>query len=210
MVKRMKKHKATGPDGIPMEFFKWLDEKALRVVLGLINHWWNTGTFRADKLQAEVASIYKKGDPKSQSIYRPISKLPSIYKLYTPLLQIRLADAIDADILETQYGFRRKRSTSILLACVRRILDMAEASQKPIFVTFLDWEKAFDRVEQRKLFESLERMCVGPTYVAAIKLLYDIPQFRIAIGQNKSTWRTQQMGIRQGCPLSLRIFSLYL
>ena len=64
-----------------------------------------------DKLQAYIASIYKKGDPKLQSNYRPISLLSSIYKFHVALIHKRLVDAMDNDITTRQYGFRMRCNT---------------------------------------------------------------------------------------------------
>ncbi len=121
-----------------MEFFMWLDDNNRTRVLLLINKWWAEGSFPEDKLQAYIASIYKKGDPKKQENYRPISLLTSIYKLYTTLLQIRIAKAIDDDIFETQFGFRKAKSTSNPIGCIKRILERAEGTKHPIFLVFLD------------------------------------------------------------------------
>jgi len=139
----MKKNKATGPDDLPMEFYKWLDDESLEYIREVMNGWWLLGEFPEDKLQANIASIYKKGDPKKQENYRPISLLDSIYKIYASFIQTRLAEAMDKDILNTQFGFRQKRSTSTPVACIRRLLDRAEATKQQLYITFLDWEKAF-------------------------------------------------------------------
>ena len=94
IVKRLKKNKASGPDEVPMEFFKWLDESNLGRVLELLNFWWENNIFPEDKLKAYVASIYKKGDPKQQGNYRPISLLSSIYKIYAAMLQSRISQRL--------------------------------------------------------------------------------------------------------------------
>ena len=71
-----------------------------------------------------------------------------------------------------------------------------------MFLVFLDWEKAFDRVKQDKLFEALERMNIPSHFVNVIRSLYNNPQFSVRMGSQQSTWRKQSTGIRQGCPLS--------
>ena len=60
------------------------------------------------------------------------------------MIQTRMALAMDGDISRTQYRFRKAKSTSEPVACVRRIIDKAEATQNTICLTFLDWKKAFD------------------------------------------------------------------
>ena len=136
--------------------------------------------------------------------------MSSIYKVYASLIQQRLAEALDADLQRTQYGFRKSRSTVIPLACIRRILERAEASRDPCFVVFLDWEKAFDRIKQEKLVEVLERMNVPNLYVEAIRSLYQNPSFAVRVGEECSAWKTQRRGIRQGCPLSPYLFIILM
>ena len=81
-------------------------------------------------MRARVVSIFKKGDPKKLANYRPISLLNSFYKIYAALIQRRLAEAIDKELSETQFAFRKNRSTSIPIACLRRIVDRAEATKE--------------------------------------------------------------------------------
>ena len=117
-IKRCKKRKAPGPDEVPMEFFKYLNDEAIEHVRELINNWWCNGIFPEEKLVANIACIYKKGSPLKRSNYRPISLLNAIYKIYAALIQKRLADAIDDDIQSTQFGFRKNKSTSTAIACI--------------------------------------------------------------------------------------------
>ena len=150
----------------------FLDDEARYVILEICNGYWNTGTLPTEKLKAYVASIYKKGDPLKASNYRPITLLDSIYKIYTGMIQVILAEAVDLDISRLQFGFRRAKSTSTPIACIRRLIDRAEASKNPLCLTFLDWEKAFDRIRQDKLIEALERMKIPNKFITAIKSIY--------------------------------------
>ncbi len=209
-LKRSKKRKACGPDDIPMEIFMLLDDENLITILGFCNECWLNGSFPEEKLKAFVASIFKKGNPQNPANYRPISLLCSIHKIYAGLIQKRLAEAIDEDIDKCQYGFRKGRSTATAVACIRRIIDRAEASKTPLSVTFLDWEKAFDRIEQDKLIEALERMDIPEQFLKAIKSLYQNPQFSVKGKGNNSQWKTQKSGIRQGCPLSPYLFIIVM
>ena len=206
VIKKLHKNKASGPDEIPIEFYKWIDDDNLDYVLKLLNKWWTSGTLPAEKLKAHTASIYKKGDPKDQGNYRPISLLDSPYKVYASLLQTRIADTIDRALMKTQYGFRKSRSTVIPLACIRRICERAEASNDELHLVFLDWAKAFDKVLHEELFWALDNLAFPPQYINAVRALYSDPQFVVKIQGTCSNWHTQHRGIRQGCPLSPYLF----
>ena len=64
-IKALKKGKATGPDGIPAELLKWLNDTSLDSVTHILNHWWNGSAIPEELTQAEVVSLYKKGDIES-------------------------------------------------------------------------------------------------------------------------------------------------
>lgn len=209
-LKKSKNRKACGPDAIPMEFIKFLNDANLDTILDFCNICWLEGDFPEEKMKAFVASIYKKGDPQNPANYRPISLLSSMYKIYAGLIQTRLMVALDHDVADTQYGFRKGRSTSNAIACIRRLFDRAEATKDPLCVTFLDWEKAFDRVKPEKLLEALERMSIPPTFMKAIASLYKNPTFAVNAENKQSEWKQQRAGIRQGCPLSPYLFVIVM
>ncbi|MFM7979433.1 MAG: reverse transcriptase domain-containing protein, partial [Candidatus Fonsibacter sp.] len=111
VIARMRRHRAAGPDGIPAELWKWLDDGNRAILLDLVNSVLFTGRIPTEWARAEVVEIYKgKGDPKDPSSYRPISLLSTAYKLLAALLHKRLEAEIEDRLIHTQYGFRKGRS----------------------------------------------------------------------------------------------------
>ena len=62
-VRRLKRGKATGPDGIPVEFFKNLNEEGLNVILDILNDCWKNEVLPDEMELAELVTLYKKGLP---------------------------------------------------------------------------------------------------------------------------------------------------
>ena len=89
---------------------------------------------------AELVTLYKKGNVEDPANYRPIALLNTIYKICASISQIRLANGLDDTLWETQFGFRKKRSTSQPLFVTRRLQDQAECTGDKLFMVFLDWE----------------------------------------------------------------------
>ena len=89
---------------------------------------------------AELVTLYKKGNVEDPANYRPIALLNTLYKLYASIIQVRLSQGLDASLClwETQYGFRKKRSTSQPLFVTRRLQDQAECTGDKLFMVFLD------------------------------------------------------------------------
>ena len=95
-----------------------------------------------------MVTIFKKGNVEDPSNYRPIALLNSIYKIYAAMLRNRLLKGLERRITNNQYGFRAARSTAQPIFAMRRLIDIAEAAGDKIILVLLDWEKAFDSIDQ--------------------------------------------------------------
>eukprot|EP00973_Karenia_brevis_P079568 11040260-Karenia_brevis.AAC.1 len=144
-IKTMANNKAGGTDGTTIEILKCLDEDNLEEIAEVLNIYWAEEKVPDELTHARVVSLYKKGNPRLQSNYRPISLLNTTYKIYVKIIKTRLANVIDEHITSTQYGFRAKRSTSQAIHVVRRVGEFAEMGGSEMHMALLDWEKAFDR-----------------------------------------------------------------
>ena len=69
----------------------------------------------------------------------------------------------------SQFGFRGKRSTSQALFITRRLQDISEEAGDALTLTFLDWEKAFDEVDQKELPKAINRLNVPEKSSASLK-----------------------------------------
>ena len=66
----------------------------------------------------------------------------------------------------------------------------------------LDYSKAFDSIPHEKLIECLIRMGAPHKMISLVGAIYTSPRFRIKIIEGISNEFIQEIGIRQGCPLS--------
>ena len=58
-INKLKRIKAPGPDGIPVEFFKNMKKKQLELVLDLLNTWWNGADITEEVTKEKVILLYK-------------------------------------------------------------------------------------------------------------------------------------------------------
>ena len=72
------------------------------------------------------------------------------------ILQARLQQYMNRELPDVQAGFRRDRGTRDQIANIRWIMEKAREFQKNIYFCFIDYAKAFDCVNHKKL-ENSER-----------------------------------------------------
>ena len=211
-LKKLNTGRAPGPDGIPAELIKHAPFVVRMFFLVHYNKCLTTGTVPESWLLSEVVMLLKdsKGDQLSVDNYRPISLTDVFYKVYASLLQQRLSHYIDPRIRETQYGFRRGRSTSQPIHILRRIIETHERQDSPLHILFVDWAKAFDSVSFSSIEQSLLRLGVPGPFVNAIMAIFSAPRFRVKDSGVTSSVDDQSRGVRQGCPLSPYLFDIVL
>ena len=80
-----------------------------------------------------------------------------------------------------------------------------------MIITFLDWEKAFDKVQHCRLWIALRRLGIHDTFIEVLKdCYYAKASFFVEDEYGTSTAKLQSAGIRQGCPLSPYLFVLLM
>eukprot|EP00973_Karenia_brevis_P074432 10341164-Karenia_brevis.AAC.1 len=112
VIRKLKRHKTPGPDGIPIDILKELSHSNMEKLTEVLNEWWTNEDMPEEALLARVVLIYKKGDTNMCENYRPISLLNTMYKIMAAILQQRIQKGAEESLQATQYGFRKKRSTA--------------------------------------------------------------------------------------------------
>ena len=72
------------------------------------------------------------------------------------ILQARLQQYVNSELPDIQAGFRKGRGTRDQIANIHWIIEKAREFQKNIYFCFIDYAKAFDCVDHKKL-ENSER-----------------------------------------------------
>lgn len=175
-----------------MELVKYLNLRYMTIIANLLNRWLAGEEIDEEVTIATVTQIYKSGSTQDPANYRPISLLNSIYKLYTAIIQERLADCIDPYLQDTQYGFRKHRSTTTPLHAVRAAASWMERTGFKTLIVCLDWEKAFDKINQEAITYALNRMNVDAKVTLAIKNMHKHPRFNTVINEIQSSWHDQE------------------
>lgn len=89
-IKKLKKRKAVGVDGIPMEAWKFGRGTVKEKLVELLRQIWKEGYIPKDWRISIIVPLYKREDSNIASNYRGISLLCSAYKIYAEILRNRL------------------------------------------------------------------------------------------------------------------------
>ena len=109
---------------------------------------------------------------------------------------------MDDRIDPAEFGFRKANGTSQPAHIYRIIQEIHEEAGMELVTILLDWGKAFDKIHQGRLLDALKRIGIPLKMVRVIEAIYRSPKFSVTEMGRRSSERTQNSGIRQGCPLS--------
>ena len=89
------------------------------------------------------------------------------------------------------------------------IIEKAREFQKNIYFCFIDYAKAFDCVDQNKMWKILKEMGIPDHLTCLLRNLYAGQEATVRTGHGKTDWFQIEKGVRQGCILSPCLFNLY-
>ena len=122
--------------------------------------------------RSESRSSTRKVTERMQAIYRPICSLPVLCKLFATVLYARLAPSLHKIQPPNQGGFRPNHRTDDLLMVYRVLEQRCREWGVPLYISTIDFTKAFDRIKHSALWNSLHYYGVEPTYVRLLQRLY--------------------------------------
>ena len=88
------------------------------------------------------------------------------------ILQARLHQYVNHEILYVQDGFRKGRGIRDQIANIRWIIEKTREFQKNIYFCFIDYAKAFDCVDHNKLWKILQEMGIPEHMICLFRNLY--------------------------------------
>jgi hypothetical protein len=144
------------------------------------------------------------------SNYRGITLLSLPGKAYAKVLHSRLSEVVDHQIQDEQCGFRKGRGTTDQLFTLQQVIEKAWEYDQEVYISFVDLEKAYDRVDRSLMWSELKRYGVNGQLIRAIMSLYTDSKSCVRILGRKSETFKVRSGLRQGCVLSPLLFIIYM
>ena len=104
-------NKASGGDGIPTELFHILKADAVKVPHSICQQMWKAQQWPQDWKRSVFIPIPKKGNAKECLNYHKIAVISHTSKVMLKILQARLQQYMNQELLDIQAGFRKGRGT---------------------------------------------------------------------------------------------------
>ena len=95
---------------------------------------------------------------KECSNYHTIALISHASKVMLKILQARLQQFVNHELPDVQSGFRKGRGNRDRIANIHWIIEKTREFQKSIYFCFIDYAKAFDCVDHKKLWKILKEM----------------------------------------------------
>ena len=203
-ISKMASGKAAGPSGIVAEMLKPVGEAGAVEVRDLIEDIISEGCIPTDWQESFIVSLYK-GDALNRGNYRGLKLIEQVLERVVEGL-VRQRVEID----EMQCGLMSGRGTTDAIFIVRQLQEKHLAANKPLYMAFVDLEKAFDRVPRDVIWWAMRKLGIDEWLVRLVQSMYKDVRSRVRVGDGYSEEFGVGVGVHQGSILSPLLFIIVL
>ena len=111
---------------------------------------------------------------------------------------------MNCELPDVQAGFKNSRGTRDQIVNICWIIEKAREFQKNIYFCCIDYAKAFDCVDHKKLWKILKEMGIPDHLTCLLRNLHAGQEATV-----RTDWFQIGKGVRQSCILSPCLFNLY-
>ena len=111
---------------------------------------------------------------------------------------------------QNQFGFQRGKSTVDCIFTLYSIISKTLHSGEKLFCAFIDYEKAFDKIDRSLLWQKLVSEHVSTKLVQAISSMYSVVKSCIRYRSSLTGFFSSHIGLKQGDPSSPLMFMLFI
>ena len=129
--------------------------------------------------------------------------MDTLAKVYDKMILNRLT--LWSSIDECQAGAQKGRGCIEQIMCLRLLVDLVKFKKRKLYILFIDFSKAYDKVPRNKLIEYLRSIGCGKIMLYALRNMYK-SSYNILNSIAIST----SSGVRQGAPTSCLLFIIYV
>ena len=203
---------APGPDKLPAIILKECKDHIALPIYKIWRKSLDTGDIPEILKTQSIVPIFKKGNKSSPANYRPVSLTSHLIKLFEKILRAKIIVYIeDNNILtDKQHGFTKYRSClTQLLIHIDNILDIV-GNDNNADVVYLDFAKAFDKVDHKILLCKLKKMGIRGNIYRWIESFLKNRTQKVVVDGETSEPAYVKSGVPQGTVLGPILFLLFI
>ncbi|CAH2098975.1 unnamed protein product [Euphydryas editha] len=202
--------KGAGPDLLAPLFLKKCARQLARPLTLIYNHSLYSGVFPTRWKVAYVTPVYKSGNSKDITNYRPISILSVIGKVLESIVQKRIYFHIAPYLDFNQHGFRPcKSTTSNLVSYISDIAEIVDSAGE-VHAIYTDFRKAFDLVNHKLLMLKTEYMGIHGSLLRWCESYLENRSQLVAVNGFMSYEIQVPSGVPQGSHLGPTFFLIFI
>ena len=209
-IDRLREHSAPGPDGVSNKILIELQNVIACPLTLLFRKSMDESRIPDEWRLSNVSPIFKKGSKSDPGNYRPVSLTSNVCKLMERVVNIFFSAHLNNNVLNnTQHGFRRGRSCQTnLIEFMDQITRWTDEGNS-VDIVYLDFSKAFDKVDHGMLMEKLIAAGVGGKLWSWLKNWLSGRKQRVIVNGQCSGWLPVESGVPQGTVLGGPLFTVY-
>jgi len=162
-------------------------------MIKLINTIYETGEWPKDFTEVKIISLKKKSQATKCCDHRTITLIS-----HTPkILRRRIEKKIEDVLYEDQFGFRRGKGTRDAIGEMRIISERTLGIDAELCVCFIDWQKAFDRVNWAKLMQIIKGTGIDWSERRLISNFYMAQSVKVRLNRGETRSVKIGRGVRQ-------------
>ena len=208
-LQKMKRNKAAGPDEVVIEMIVALEDFGVEKLTEVLNEVYDCGEIPEDLSKSIFIALPKKPGAIECELHRTISLMSHVVKILLRILMMRARSRIKPEIGKEQFGFVQDAGTRNAIFILRMLSERAIEMQKDLYVCFIDYTKAFDKVQHEELFKLLHGLDLDGKDLRVLRNLYWEQTACMRVGNDMSSYTNIRRGVRQGCVLSPDLFNFY-
>ena len=211
-LKNIRNDCSTGFDCIPPDLIKPVSDYLASPLMHIINNCIKMRKFPKLWKTAKICPIPKISSPTTNSVYRPISILPILLKIFERVILSQLKVTLEHHhvLNDTQSGYCQGHTCVTILHKLNNDTKLSFKKGDVTLAVTADYSKAFDTVNYSTLITKLCSFKFSYSFVDLIMDYLSDHQQYVQIDHKKFNLCQVKYGVPQGSILGLTLFNIYV